>query len=409
MKRCLLLIFLIISTYHSEAQIEGCDGSRFIDDIFTEIKVTEGLKYGEGETIFGNFKELYLDVYEPADDALSRRPVIILAFGGSFITGVRQDLDFLCRAYARKGYVAVTIDYRLFDGPLLPLPTAQQMTNVVIKTVSDMKAAIRYMREDADTDNEFRIDSDKVFVGGISAGSITAFHTAVLDNDDVFTEEISDILDENGGLEGNTSDNYEYSSEVQGMVNFSGGLNDGSWIDANDPPFVSIHDDMDGVVPYGGGFAMVFGFPIIYMEGSKVCQEVGDSVGVMNQLKTIENSVGHVSYLLNPADAAANINFTAEFVADIVCADTPTSSEDLANTLESIEVFPNPTNGLVAISNIADADLQIEVLDVFGRKLNTYANEGSIDLGNHARGIYFLRIKDMNSESVKIVKVVLEG
>ena len=95
-------------------------------------------------------------------------------------------------------------------------------------------------------------------------------------------------MEANGGIEGNSSDNFEYSSEVQGLVNFSGGLNDSGWIDENDPPFVSVHDDMDGVVPYGSDFAKIFGIPIIYMEGSGKCHEVGDSLGIVNQLKTVQ-------------------------------------------------------------------------------------------------------------------------
>ncbi len=407
MKKYLFFFIIVSFSCNSYAQIEGCDGSRYIDDIFTEIKVTKELKYGEGETIFGNFKELYLDVYEPEDDELSKRPVIILAFGGSFISGAREDLDFLCEAYARKGYVAVTIDYRLFDGPLLPLPTANQMKRVVIRTLSDMKAAIRYMRQDADTDNLYRIDPNRVFVGGISAGSITAFHTAVMDDSDDLPQDILDILEANGGLEGNTSDNYEYSSDVQGLINFSGGLNDASWIDENDPPFVSIHDDMDDVVPYAEGFAMVFGFPIIYMEGSRTCQEVGDSVGVVNRLKTIENSDVHVSYLFDPMELVENIDFTAAFIADIACADTPTATKDISN-LELITAYPNPTSGLLSISETNNDNIKIDLIDIYGRKISSTSAMGSLDMSNYANGIYFLKLTDLKSENTRTVKVVLE-
>lgn len=408
MKKYLLLLLGLSLTYIAQAQSNGCDGSRYIDDIFQVVKVTKDIKYGEGTTLFDNFQELYLDVYEPEGDNLDQRPVIILAFGGSFIGGAKEDLDFLCEAYARKGYVAVSIDYRLFDGPLLPLPNADQMKNVVIKTVSDMKAAIRYMRQDAATDNLFRIDSDMVFVGGISAGSITAFHTAMIDEDDTFNQDLLDILDENGGFEGNTSDNFEYSSEVQGLVNFSGGLNDALWIDENDPPFVSIHDDMDGIVPYQGDFATVFGFPIIYMEGSGRCQEVGDSVGVFNQLKTIENSMGHVSYFSNPLTIVENINFTADFVAEIVCADVPTNTEELALGLEELTVFPNPSGGIINIGSEFDSQLQFEMYNVMGKKLSSYSNTKRIDMSNFANGIYILRIIDLNSKTNKSMKVILE-
>ena len=48
-------------------------------------------------------------------DDLEDRPVIIMMFGGSFIGGSRTSPDIveLCTRYAKMGYVAVAIDYRL--------------------------------------------------------------------------------------------------------------------------------------------------------------------------------------------------------------------------------------------------------------------------------------------------------
>lgn len=63
-------------------------------------------------------------------------------------------------------------------------------------------------------------------------------------------------------------------------MNYSGGLADASWIDENNPPFHSVHDEFDGTVPYREGFASVFGIDIIYMEGSKIMQETEDSLGI---------------------------------------------------------------------------------------------------------------------------------
>lgn len=54
-----------------------------------------------------------LEFYEPTGDATARWPLIIFAFGGSFVSGQRQDLDDLFRTYALRGYATATIEYRL--------------------------------------------------------------------------------------------------------------------------------------------------------------------------------------------------------------------------------------------------------------------------------------------------------
>ncbi|MGB0931867.1 MAG: alpha/beta hydrolase fold domain-containing protein, partial [Chitinophagales bacterium] len=282
-------LLLFLCTFQLIAQNpDSCDGERYLTEIFTDVSAISGIKFGEGTTFGGEFQELFMDVYFPTGDLVEARPTIVLAFGGSFIFGERADLQGLCEAYARRGYVAATIDYRLYDGPLFPLPNEQDMQNVVIRAISDMKAAIRHLREDAATTNLYKIDPNYIFSGGVSAGAIVASHVAAMDETDEISPILQELVDENGGFEGNSSDNYEYSSAVQGCINLSGALNDAKLIDANDPPFISYHDDMDGVVPYAEGFATIFGVPIGYLEGSAAMHYVADSVGVENELYTIE-------------------------------------------------------------------------------------------------------------------------
>lgn len=383
-------LFFLLFVVSALAQNESCDGSRFIDDVFTDISVTTDIKYGEGTSINGLERELYLDVYEPIGDDAESRPVIFWAFGGSFITGNKADVDFLCEAYARKGYVAVAIDYRLYDGALLPLPTGVQMQEVVVKAVADMKGAIRYMRNDADNANLFRIDPNMVIVGGISAGAIVASHAAVLDESDPFDASLRAIIDAQGGLEGNTND-LEYSSSVNAFVNFSGGLASASFIDQGDPRFYSVHDDNDQTVPYGSGFARVLGQDIIFMEGSMRLSERADSVGVDNTLLTFENSSLHVSYFLNNTDAAAVISGSAEFVGSIVCEE-PNTVDDIGET--TISIFPNPTNGIVNIKYESSEPTSIYLLDISGRTLKTWNNTSQIDISNFEAGGYILTIKN---------------
>ncbi len=409
MKKIIYTLLLFISFQLNAQNHPTCDGNRYRADVFENFTSTTALKYGEGTTFGGNFQELFLDVYEPEGDTETLRPLIILAFGGSFIGGERQDMAPLCQAYARRGYVAVTIDYRLYDGPLFPIPSGADMTDVVVKSISDMKAAIRYMREDAATTNLYKIDTDNVFVGGVSAGSITAAHTAVLDSTDVFTDELLGILEANGGWEGNSSDNFEYSSDVKGYINFSGGLNDASWIDANDPPFMSIHDDMDEVVPYGEGFASIFGFDIIYLEGSQIMHEEADMEGVTNVLYTIENSNGHVSYLMNGAGLLESVNRSSDFLYELLCADYVSGIEGEYTELEGLSISPNPTSGLITLKNENSRILSSTIFNTFGQKLGTWKNVSQIDLSHLGSGVYFLETSDISSKEKTITKVVVKS
>ena len=408
MKKILYILLFLASIPLTAQEHSTCEGNRYRADVFEDFTVTTALKYGEGTTFNGAFQELFLDVYEPADDEATMRPVIILAFGGSFINGTREDMAFLCEAYAKRGYVTVTMDYRLYDGPLFPIPSAEDMTDVVVKSISDMKAAIRYMREDAATANLYRIDPDNIFVGGISAGSITAAHTSMLDPTDELEDDLLALLDANGGWEGNTSDNYEYSSEVQGYINFSGALNDASWIDAEDPPFMSIHDDMDGVVPYGEGFASVFGFDIIYMEGSQIMHQEADAAGVLNILYTIENSNGHVSFMGNEAGRMESIERSTDFLYELLCADYVSGINDEYSELKDFNISPNPTSGLINLKYESSQNLTSTISNIFGQQLGTWKNVSQIDLSQFGNGIYFLETSNEISKEKTVTKIVVK-
>jgi len=382
----------------------NCDGQRYLEEVFTEVSVLTGVKFGEGTTIAGNQQELFMDVYEPVDDTAETRPAVVLAFGGSFIGGERQDLDWLCEAYARRGFVAVTIDYRLYDLPLFPLPSEIEITEVVIKSISDMKAAIRLLREDADTENTFKIDPELIFIGGISAGAITAAHTAFLDDTDIVTDEIAALIEANGGLEGNSSNNFQYSSEVQGLINYSGGIANKDWIDADDPIFISFHDDNDPIVPYEDDFAVIFGFDIIFMSGSKSCSDKANDAGLFNELHTIENSESHVSYLFNDTDIKEVLDTTSLFLSHIICGDAISSTTN--NSIENLVSFPNPSSEYVHFQSKSNKNFDVRVFDNFGKQINYWQNTIKINISNLAPGMYLLQVSERSTGRLSNVKLI---
>ncbi len=162
-------------------------------------------------------RPLLMDVYAPLEPVPAGRPALVLAFGGAFHRGTRQDdtvhenghtntpIAEYCRMFAECGYVCASIDYRLTqedpdpgdtlvfgdeDVPRsridhvrgilgLPPSTAEMIRNVQEAGVDDMAAAFRYVRDNAET---FNVDPTRIAVGGFSAGGRIALNAALADD-----------------------------------------------------------------------------------------------------------------------------------------------------------------------------------------------------------------------------------
>jgi acetyl esterase/lipase len=99
-----------------------------------------------------------LDVYSPTS-AVARRatslPAVVLVHGGSWIRGDRTDLAGPAVQFARAGYVAVSVNYRLATRAAWP---AQR---------DDVRAALEWVRAHA---RSLRVDTSRIVVVGSSAG-----------------------------------------------------------------------------------------------------------------------------------------------------------------------------------------------------------------------------------------------
>lgn len=396
--KTLLLLSALICYNFSIAQHPTCDGTRYTTPQFLPDS-TAALQFGNATTIGGNNQDLYLDFFEPSGDVAASRPLIIFAFGGSFIQGSRQDMYSLCAYFTSLGYATATIDYRLYDGPLFPLPDSSQMTEEVLMAASDMKAAIRYFKEDAANANNFRVDSNYIFVSGISAGGIVASHVALLDSNDVIESYIQPLLDQNGGWTGNSSTNTHHTDQVRGVLNYSGALRKASYIDANDPAIFSVHDDADEVVPYAAGYAYVFGFPIIAMEGSYLMEQQAQNEGVFSQLITIPNSTGHVSYFGTSQGTDSILSMSSAFLYEIVC---PQFASSIENETATVLAYPNPTNDFITIRSEQYAIQSVEIVNQLGAvvsKKEFSSTETQLSTSHLEAGTYFLKITFENGGS----------
>jgi acetyl esterase/lipase len=184
-----------------------------------DVKLHPDVKYGIGGIGFGDsgataYRDLTLDIYEPAADGKGLRPAMILAFGGAFQRGSKTDdivvegehrntpISEYCREFARRGYVCCSIDYRLLqeapdpgvtptlppDTPInldrinyvrdllgLPPATPQMMADEMEAATDDMTSAVGFVRARA---HALRIDVNRLAVGGFSAGAVMALNSA---------------------------------------------------------------------------------------------------------------------------------------------------------------------------------------------------------------------------------------
>jgi len=265
------------------------------DDFVLETDLTYGSADGE---------DLKLDLARPATGD-GPFPAIVYIHGGGWHAGNRSSFRPLAIEAAKRGYVAVSISYRLmkFDQANKETTTAKP---IFPAQIHDAKAAVRWVRANA---NKYKIDADHIGVAGGSAGGHLSLLVGLTDADDK--------------LEGE-SGNPDHSSSVQAVVNIFGPTEMASahqhssvawifrlflggepneaaklytaaspvtYIDANDPPILTFHGDQDKLVP---------------IAQAKVLDEKLKAAGVDHTLMIFEGQ-GHgfsAKYNLQAMDAA---------------------------------------------------------------------------------------------------------
>jgi acetyl esterase/lipase len=249
--------------------------------------VEQDIVYGMGGDI-----ELKLDLYRPVK-VKGRLPTIIFIHGGWWQLSNRASV-WGYREAAERGYVAVTIDYRLtktlneHGEPKYQFPAQ----------VHDVKCAVRWLRANA---RKYKIDPNKIGVLGISSGGHLALMLGLTDSTD--------------GLEGECG-NMKYSTQVQAVVSvmgntelteyyyetidkrfivkFLGGTpkevpeqykaaSPLTYVSKDDPPVLTIHGDMDLYIP---------------VKQAKLLDKKMNEVGASHTLIVLAN-VGHMAGIAN--------------------------------------------------------------------------------------------------------------
>ena len=297
----ILVIILIFIGMNTNAQ------TRYLDDMFDSVVVNSDIQYGTNITILPLLQglppaaaALLCDIYEPANDSMTDRPVIIVMGTGSFLpavlngqaTGSKSDLSVVenCTRWAKKGYVAVAMDYRQGWNPT---STSQQVrTSTILQAayrgIQDAKAMVRYIRKTvAEDGNNYRIDDSKIVLGGQGTGGYLSMGYITLDTTaELYLPKFMDLTTTPptpfvyppfmGNIDGtdstylpdfasptgttilaNIPNNPSYSNDVNMAFNLGGTLADLSWLDYTGIPLVSFHCENDPFADIDSGVIIV--------------------------------------------------------------------------------------------------------------------------------------------------------
>ncbi len=222
------------------------------------ILADKNIHDGENKTIN---KPLFMDIFMPKGDTLKKRPAIIFAHGGAFLTGTRHNDDMVafCDSFARRGYVTATIDYRLGMGATvtsifgIPIGLKLDDKNVyrtVYRAVQDCRAAIRFLKHNA---QNFSIDTTKIYLVGSSAGGILSLQTLYLDkkfevSSNAFLPPTLGNLD-SVGIQG-------YGSKPDAAVSLWGAIESTEIIENEHTPVFLVHGTDDDIVPFRKGIPL---------------------------------------------------------------------------------------------------------------------------------------------------------
>ncbi len=341
--------------------------TRYIDEIFTDVTVESNVQYAVNATVIAIPQvgeaipqPLLMDIYQPEGDTETERPVVMVFHTGNFlpaisnaqIAGTKTDNSAIeiCTQLAKRGFVAVSVDYRLGWNPLAesqPL-RALGLIQAAYRGVQDGFTAIRFLRSTVDAGNAYGIDDSKIAVWGNGTGGYISLAMSTLNDDPEIaygqilsttnpalkfwldadgdgTPETPMVVPAfHGDVEGkvltvtpaegfgfpagdttNYSNHAQFSSEFALGINIGGALGDIAWLDENTNATISVQSPFDQFAPYEDGIVRV---PTT-MES--VVQAQGSLLVATNQ-----NALGNLNY----ADETYDDDITATAIANSATA-----------------------------------------------------------------------------------------
>lgn len=221
-----------------------------------DIRISSNIQYGKSTTYAGDTVNLKLDMYKPVKGEFGKRPLVVFLHGGGFHDGEKDDekIVSICSSFAVMGYTAVSIEYRTG----IPRKTKKYFCAALLRAVKDTREAIHFLKCKSRT---YGIDTNNIYLGGLSAGAVVALHAGFWDTPEIF----SYIGMHRVELPGFDITELRKMPKIHGIINCWGAILNPKWIENNNIPILNIHGTRDRLAPYKKGRPMhIFWLPKIY-------------------------------------------------------------------------------------------------------------------------------------------------
>ena len=255
-------------------------GTRYVDEVFTDVVKISNQTYSINVTVVTGTPAadtLLFDLYMPANDTCTLRPLAVILHTGTFLprgvfapTGDKDDYANvqIGERLAKRGYVAASIQYRAGWNPVSVQDTVRRSTiiNAAYRGIQDLYAFIRFANMTVvDFGNPYKIDTSRVAVFGIGTGGFVGFNAAVLTQNEIYIEKFTNpsgapMIDTNlvGDLHGikqgliNFPNHVGYNDNFHFAFGLDGAVGDSSWMeDGMSVPLVAVGTVTHPTTPYG--------------------------------------------------------------------------------------------------------------------------------------------------------------
>ncbi|NNV57114.1 alpha/beta hydrolase [Limnovirga soli] len=263
-------------------------GKNGTSDVFSDVFYKKNRCEGDiaGPTICKNDAAyLVYDAYYPSNnDYLNcKLPAVILVHGGSWdeCSDYRNaGIVKLCQEFAKRGFVAFSIQYRtgvLVDRNIVPNDpsrtyTSAQQLLAIYRGCQDVRGAIRSIikRQNDGLNVNYQINVNKLFIGGVSAGSVIALSTAYYQTQSQYDAVFPGISTSLGSIDRNFYDidyptYYNFFPNVKGVFDCWGGLTIPIANESNPYSFFSANPKKYPIIAFHGLSDPLFDYQKQYM------------------------------------------------------------------------------------------------------------------------------------------------